>query len=192
MTNFYARHEMWSGISPSTSPNYKGERGYAEVGFVRIGGQEPYFSVLAATDRKLKNNRWTSAYPGRWAPCADHESFVRFFRGVAHLSRYHLWGVDSGPMHYIENSLYWAREREKYAALADLVEQQRAIQAFVKCSGLGVLATDSAVNWETMDQDTLKTWLQSRLPALLARFYTDVEAWQPGIVERARNLGKGA
>lgn len=198
MPTYSAEKRLVSPVVAADPGHYaKAFRGIAEVGFLKLGEQEPYFHVLATTDRKLKNNRWESSYPNRSGCCADHESFRTFFPALAHLARYHLWGVNSGPMHYFANSLYWAKEATKFRDLGRLGEAEKAVNAFKSACGYGLVEGDERSReftgqvW-TWHEDNIRAWLEGRLARLLKRFRDDVEAFEPGLVERARNLGKGA
>lgn len=171
---------------------YKGARAHLEVGFTRIGEQDPYFHVLAGVEHKLRNNRWESAY-GRFACCADHEAARRYFPEVANLIRWHLSAIHSGPMHYEANAIFWAEVAQglkpRGAYDPDPVEAFKHTVVFGALAGDGNPA-DAAVT-ASLTTDELRTWLRARLPALMAQFKADVEAAFPGMWESAEALPPG-
>ena len=60
------------------------------------------FSITATIDRQAKNGRWTDDCGG----CL-HDEVAKHFPELAPYIKWHLTSTD-GPMHYVDNSLYWA------------------------------------------------------------------------------------
>lgn len=198
-----------------TNPRCKVANAVAEIGFTRLGQQEPYFHVLAGVDNKLGNGRWESTY-GRFAACADHDTFRREFKeeAVQKLPRWHLCGIYTGPMHYEANAIYWA---EKFQKAKEAIGQEigaaseaaAALTSFkhtvvwgalvgeeTDANGQDEIARDAArlgVDTEglypwTYGQEKLREWLRLRLPALMAEFQHDVQNAFPGMWMAAERL----
>jgi len=81
----------------------------------------------------------------------QHDVVEKVFFEFAHMIKWHLVSTDS-PMHYIANSLYYAKEQYLQAA------------------------RDCAVWPEAELKDFTKENLEKRLPALLENFKKDIEA----------------
>jgi len=80
-----------------------------------------------------------------------HDAIRETFPEYAELIKWHLVSTD-GPLHYIANTVYHAKQGELD------------------------LARDSAVAPDaTIEQLSDKQWLEDRLPALLAEFKADIE-----------------
>lgn len=172
-----------------TVPGYKDAAARALVGFQKLGDQDPYFHVLCAVDHKLGNNRWESSYPNRFRMCADHASFLEHFKPFEVLVRYHLWSIHNGPMHYVYNTLYYARQLELCYKDGNLAEDTRMLNGFKQTCGFGLLPTDGDVFAVLkLDEDDLKKWLDIRLPALMWKFKNDCMLLIPGIWEKAEEL----
>tara|TARA_Y100000310_G_scaffold112119_1_gene110545 strand:- start:59 stop:526 length:468 start_codon:yes stop_codon:yes gene_type:complete len=108
------------------------------------------FSVTGDIERK-QGTRWVEDSGG-----CIHGEVVKHFPELAHLIKWHLSSTD-GPMHYVANTVYWAEQGSYDNARSSAVWPD---------------ATD-----EELTAPNLKERLEERLPALLADFRADVEAF---------------
>lgn len=174
---------------PAPSPHYKAGRSHVEIGFMKLGEQEPYFHVLGGTEGKLRNNRWASDL-GRFACCADHDDVRKNWPEYAALVRWHLCAVKAGPMHYEDNALYHAEAARKARAAGDAEAATKALLAFEHTVIYGAVASDPNVSTSVimLPEADLRAWLRARLPALMAQFRADVEKHFPGMFAAAEVL----
>ncbi len=76
-------------------------------GFHKMGDQEPYFSITAEEFILVKRNKKD---PGRWVwvSCGClHDEIRKRAPELAGLIRWHLCFVETGPLHYIANGMFW-------------------------------------------------------------------------------------
>jgi hypothetical protein len=73
----------------------------AEYGLRAIGNQAPYFAITAEIER-ASHGRWREDSCG----CL-HAEVAEHFPELAPLIRWHLCTPGTGPMHYLENAVYW-------------------------------------------------------------------------------------
>lgn len=157
-------------------------RAHAEIGFVQLGMQDPYFHALAGVEGQLRNGRWEGDL-GRFACCADHEALRKHFPKYARLVRWHLCSITTGLMHYEANAIYWAEGVRTGPPGA----RDAAIQHFRSTTCFGALDTDGGEPW-LLPEDQLRSWLSIRPPALMAAFRADIDATFPGMWEAALAL----
>lgn len=151
------------------------------LGFTKIGDQAPHFHALA----------------GAWSPmdrdyitCANHALLAKRFPEHAHLAKWHLCAIDSGPMHYEANAIFWAEiaqgKRERKPGDPD------PIVAFKHTVVWGALEgeTDDAMlrHILTCDADFIRTFLAARLPALMKKFHAEIDEAFPGMWDAALAL----
>lgn len=75
----------------------------ATYGLHKIGDQEPYVSVTGQTERRpARGGRWQEDTAGML-----HDTIARHFPKLRNLLPWHLTFVNSGPMHYEANAVYW-------------------------------------------------------------------------------------
>ena len=86
-----------------------------------------------------------------------HDYIARVFPELAPFIKWHLTSSD-GPMHYIENTLYWVKLRNF---------------DFARSAAVWPEATDADLCWVA---EELKEKLLARLPALMAQFKSDIES----------------
>jgi hypothetical protein len=107
-----------------------------------------------------------------------HEEIAEHFPELQHLIRWHLCSTD-GPLHYVANTLYLAGDRDCWGLQKGQVNatgrvgegKERELDA-ARRSAIWPEATDE----ELMDE-RLRGRLEDRLPALMAEFQRDIEAF---------------
>ena len=119
------------------------------------------FSVTGDIERK-QGRRWVEESGG-----CIHDEIARHFPEIAHLIKWHLCSTD-GPLHYVANTVYLAGDRDHYGRKEGKERQLDAARG----SAVWPDATD-----EELTAPNLKERLEERLPALLADFRADVEAF---------------
>jgi len=107
-----------------------------------------------------------------------HEEIAEHFPELRHLLRWHLCGTD-GPMHYYDNTLYFAGDRDCWGLRKGEVNKSGRVGEgkereldHARKSACWPEATD-----EELMADDLRGRLEDRLPAMLAEFQRDVEAF---------------
>lgn len=140
----------------------------AKFGMHRIGEQEPYFSLTCDTEEK-RGNRWIESGGG-----AAHELIVKHFPELSHVTRWHLCMFYSGPMHYIENAVYWWQKvvgRSKWEANS---YDPNPLQAFKSTIVAGAIPDDDeTIAFMTLTKATdnqIRSWLMKRRPELILTF----------------------
>lgn len=168
---------------------YNAARCHMEIGFLKLGEQEPHFYALAGVEGQLRNGRWEGDL-GRFACCANHDALRAHFPEYVHLARWHSCGIESGPMHYEANAVYWSEMAQGKRAASEF-SRVDPIEAFKRTVVFGALPPlwDTGEPW-LLPAAELSAWLRDRLPALMAQFRKDVEAAFPGMWDRALALGK--
>ena len=136
-------------------------------------GQGAYFSVTMNTDRLDKYGNWYCDSCG-----CQHEEVAKHFPEFAKYLKWHLVAVGKQPMHYLANSLYWAG---KEGFVDGKAGSPPNYECFKSTAIIGVLPGDSEMTPTKMllwSQETLKSWLEVRLPALMKAFDSDLkELW---------------
>jgi hypothetical protein len=167
---------------PPPGSGFSAGRSHCEIGFEKLGPQEPYFHVLGGTQGRYRNNRWED-----FGLCADHNDVRANWPEYAHLIRWHLAGVVSGPMYYEDNALYHARIAQE--ALDARMDPAPAIASFKRHVVFGAVGTDGddldALIVATKAPAELRHWLATRRQALMAAFRADVDKQFPGMFDAA-------
>lgn len=157
--------------------------------FARRFNQDPHFSITAEIEQS-SGSRWHEDSGG----CL-HTEIVKHFPKLAPLVKWHLFGVTTGPMHYVANGLYWfeiatgRKVNTQYgpkplgAFWSTIVYGGIASDAVFKCGGVEV---DNG-SWQNnksfisralltaISVEEMKTWLESRLPALVEAFQNEMK-----------------
>ena len=110
----------------------------ATYGWHKIGNQEPYWSVTGETQH-LRLGSWREDTGG-----CIHELVVRHFPELGQSIKWHLSGAASGPMHYIENAVYWAEKVAGISKYPDADDASKAFPAFCSTVVLGAIEGDAA------------------------------------------------
>lgn len=101
-----------------------------------------------------------------------HEIINNHFPELSHMLKWHLVSTD-GPMYYIENAMYWAGMR---GYCNGGPSDPPNIDHFKSTVVWGAVeAVDFGKPW-TLDERSLREWLDGRLSVLLDAFKCDVEA----------------
>lgn len=79
------------------------------------------FSITAEIDEKGDSGRWRESSGG----CC-HDAVAKHFPQLAPLIKWHLTSSD-GPMHYLENTIYLAGERDCHGLLKDEFRQHTSL-----------------------------------------------------------------
>jgi hypothetical protein len=155
------------------------EKTVIRYGFEYLGGNpDPHFYVTCDTYEKRRGGRWEDAGGG-----AAHEHISKIAPQLIPIIRWHLCGMDTGPMHYEANAIFWAEvaqgkhERKSYDP--DPLAAFRTTVVFGAVESDGTDA-DAAVT-ATLTPDELRSWLRARFSALMAAFRRDVDAVAPGL-----------
>lgn len=158
----------------------------AEIGFQKLGVQEPYFHVLAGEyDRRERG----------YACCANHKLFAEKFPEFAHLAKWHLVSIRSGPMHYEANAIYWSEKArgvskwDKSPGEPDPVEAFKSTVVFGAALGHDTASLDAGpMHPWLFEPEALKAWLEIRKPMLMAKFHEEIDAAFPGMWTLAEGL----
>lgn len=138
--------------------------------FAEKHNQAPYFSITTETQRR-EGRRFVEDSFGR--------GNLDRFPELQPLLKWHLCAVGTGPMHYVENGLYWwgkgatggwnARERS-YDPLP--------LDAFKSTVVYGALPEDAEFDPQgpCLAQHEVRVWLKARLPRLLAAMDAEMVA----------------
>ena len=121
-------------------------------------GQGAYFSVTGELRKK--------GYDDCESCGMMHEEVKHYFPHMEKYLKWHLVNWNSGPMHYIANSLYWAGFTKWTAANWD---------NFNSTCVFGSVDSDFSYNVESMTKDEVVTWLNNRYAKLMDAFYSDME-----------------
>lgn len=125
----------------------------ADYGFVKLGEQEPYFSVTGEIQR-AERGRWRKDSGGM-----QHEQIARHFPKLKPLLKWHLTFVESGPMHYVANGLYWWEEGN--------LDHFKSTVVFGAVPGDKLPSNDAS-------QTEVRNWLLDRFPKLMTAFKRDM------------------
>ncbi|OGT57961.1 MAG: hypothetical protein A3E01_07930 [Gammaproteobacteria bacterium RIFCSPHIGHO2_12_FULL_63_22] len=137
--------------------------------FARQHNQAPYFSLTCQIDEKLRNGRWREAGGG-----ADHKSIVKRFPELAPLVQWHLTGTE-GPMHYLANAKYWWEQWKGISRWERRPYDPDPLEAFKHTTVWGAVPTDEQFNLHEHELwEIVESYLNDRLPALLASFEADM------------------
>lgn len=124
------------------------------------------FAIVVEWWEQAKNNRWVWCGSG----CGDSaENFDRVFPELVPLAKWHLMSSD-GPMYYIANTVYHASDRDCWGHKAGKARDLAA----ARTSAIWPEATDEQL---CLPEEQLTELLNARLPALMAEFRKDIEAF---------------
>jgi hypothetical protein len=116
--------------------------------------REVGFTVTIRYDDQCGNGHNTfsiTANTFRMGGCL-HDLIAKHFPEFAHLIKWHLVSSD-GPLHYVANTTYWAKQRNLENARSCAVWEDASLE-------------------DLMDAEKLK----ARLPSLMEKFKADIEA----------------
>lgn len=142
----------------------------AMYGFRQHGNQEPYFSVTGEIEG------WQGA---RWEGVAGgclHDEIAKHFPELAKVIRWHLCTLSGGPMHYIENAVYFWNAYRTPGLTLNVSEKIENARSFHRHVVMNALATTISLSNPDISTDDLKRWLEERLPELLKVMKADVDA----------------
>lgn len=100
----------------------------------------------------------------------NHEAVVKHFPELAEYLKWHLCGA-TGPLHYIENALYWAGHSGWCDGKPNSPPNRENLEATIV---YGALPSDHNYDPMSMSADELRAWLERRLPLLLGAFQLDM------------------
>jgi hypothetical protein len=107
-----------------------------------------------------------------------HEEIAKYFPELQHLIKWHNCGTDK-PLHYFDNTIYHAGDRDAWGlrkgqtnASGRVGEGKERQLDFARLTAIWPEATD-----DELMADDLRGRLENRLPALLAEFQRDIEAF---------------
>jgi len=138
----------------------------ASYGLQKIGSQEPYVSITSSTQQKV-DGHWHEDIFG-----CQHELIAEHIPELEPLIRWHLCGVNSGPMHYVQNAVhFWEKKGE-----LDNFERTVVFGA-VEGDSLEPLVGGSSLRKEGAGdrKARVERWLRKRLPALLEVMKDDLK-----------------
>ena len=137
-------------------------------------GQGAYFAVTAEVAERLGNNHYRT-----WAWGCNHDQIRAHIPHLAPYLKWHLVSVNSGPMHYIANALYWAG----FSGWCDGKDNSPPHENHLKSTIVyGALDSDAEVDpMEFETKEELATWLNSRFEELMARFDGDMRVLFPDL-----------
>lgn len=167
-------------ISNDDTTHFKTESGrdmkiVVKYGFRYIEGNDSaYFSITSDT-YESRNGAWKWVSGG-----CQHNEVAKHFPEIAHLIKYHLFSM-TAPMHYIANARYWWRlytgeTEHSNPRTPHLVAE--FLSYFKSTVAWGALPEDADFDLEPdiFRTEVIEARLTERLPALMAKFRTDVEA----------------
>lgn len=144
----------------------------AKYGMFYIRGNSfPYFSITGDVikGRKtwdyLESRQWALADRQYLATGCVHDPIVQAMPEFAELVPWHLCAATGVPMYYLENSLYWWRERnwDHFESTAKVLPEEKELYP--------------------KDAAELVKWLLERRSSVANRFYSVLEKWEiPGVI----------
>lgn len=157
-----------------------------DYGFVKFGGQNSYFSVTGTEYLKErcpgeKAKKFLGEYYWPWSCGMLHSLIEENHLFLTPYLKYHLFDSKKGPMHYIENAIFWAE------MASGVVERRQydpdPIETFKSTICFGGAKTDKDedlnefFNFRLKGQvrPVLTSWLEARLPNLMENFWADME-----------------
>lgn len=119
------------------------------------------FSITMDTYRQAKNGHWVEDTFG-----CQHDEVKKLFPALAPFVKWHLTSTD-GPMHYIANTIYWAKVARGERECRETESPETALQ----------YARETAIWPEaTLAQLLDKKALMARHDGLMAEFKKDMES----------------
>lgn len=138
--------------------------------FAARHNQDAHFSIVCDIEER-RGTRWYDIGGG-----AAHSLIAKHFPKLAPLIKWHLCGIESGPMHYLANAMYWLD-----IAAGRVPPSQygpEPMEAFKSTIVYGALPVDAAFDLDrapaSLDRTVIEHWLKVRLPALLEAFHADM------------------
>lgn len=152
----------------------------ATYGRHKIGQQEPYWSVTGEI-QVLRGNRWCEDSMG----CL-HDSIAKHFPELAPAIKWHLCNLTTGPMHYVENAVYWYEKHLGVSNYPDKDDHEKALNHFRSTVVYGSveeiaiplpsLEGYSPSNARAAIRIAISAWCDFRLAALLATMKQETDA----------------
>ena len=159
---------------------------YAIVATVRYddhcGNGHNSFTITAdiySSETRRRRDGYFRGVGGWIAGGCYHDKIKRRVPELAPFVKWHLCDAENGPMHYIENSLYFAGHCPRFMRRENESPNYPADWAFfAEHVALGAVPSDpeNTAGLEKMTADELKNWLIARKPELMAAFKRDVES----------------
>lgn len=151
----------WRGKSPFRQL-YKKDKIIATAEITQLGdNQAPYFAI---TGNIYANNGCNNPHT---CGCI-HKEITKYFPRLAKYIKWHLMSTD-GPLHYIENSLFWAGFRGKYDDVPNY-DYLKSICVY------GAIPEDEQTDITTLSELELTSWLVDRHDKL-------IQAWKADMIE---------
>lgn len=152
----------------------------ATYGWHKIGQQEPYWSVTGEI-QALRGNRWREDSMG-----SIHDSIAKHFPELASAIKWHLSNLTTGPMHYVENAVYWYEKHLGVSKYPDKDDHEKALNHFRSTVVYGAveeiaiplpsLEGYSPSNARAAIRIAISAWCDFRLAALLAAMKQETDA----------------
>lgn len=137
--------------------------------FAAKHSQEPHFTVTGEL--------YLNKHAKEPECCGQlHDIISKHFKHVDAVVRWHLCSMYKGPMHYVENALYWAGFYT-WSGTPNIDYLRNTIV----CGALDNDEEELQEQLATLNPIEFKAWLESRLPALMKKFKTDIKQHLPGM-----------
>lgn len=137
------------------------------------GNKEPYVSITQ--DSKFSDGGWCFG-------AANMDMVSAWEPELAPLCKWHLSGIDSGPMHYIANAKYWwevvhGRDRlySWYSEGSSSKSPLEAREILVKHIVYGALDEDFLMDPVQMPLEDFLEWLERRRGALVQKLRSECD-----------------
>jgi hypothetical protein len=146
----------------------------ATYGMHKIGEQEPYFSITCDIEEK-RGTRFYESGGG-----AAHALIREHLPELAPLIKWHLFSYPSGPMHYVENAIYFwqqATDRSKWPRRPHDADPMEAFKSTIVCGAVPGDEERLIFFREHRAGDVeVQAWLAMRLPTLRRQFEREMRA----------------
>lgn len=148
-----------------------------DYGLHKFKDQEPYFSITASLYKKL-GGYWIWISGG-----CSHDLIRKYVPRLEHLIKWHLCFVESGPMHYESNAVFWWERSLMETAEPcykgdNCAISWQALEHFMTTVVYGISSYDKLFigKWDrkSFPITKLREWLKFRLPELLFEFNKDM------------------
>ncbi len=148
-------------------------------GFTCFEGQDPYFSITG----ELRGSDGYRAFG-----CL-HDDIQKHCKEVAPLVKWHLVSLVKGPMHYIDNAVFWWKRslmtEPEYKGDTTAIGE-KALENFKSTVVYGSTSLDfiGFRQREEISTEVLTTWLNLRFNEMMESFYEDMRRYKViGVME---------
>lgn len=175
------RRSAWKLIQTQCSFSFS-ERMRVEYGMVKLGDQEPYFSITADTQTRHPRG-------GVWHECSGgclHDEIKEHFPELAHLITWHLVSQGGVPMHYLANGRYWLEKVFGVSEWKDGPVEPDPLEAFSSTVCLGALGPTDV---PPIALEDYQDWAEKRLPGLRTRFLEAMEKAGVALIQEGASEG---